>query len=169
MTAVTHPGHTGFATLAIDDRLAILNLLGAYTHYATRGDLEGWRSTFTTDATFHVCAPGKPGKPVPIADIVAAEDSAFADYRAIRANPALGERMIYRMALPYILEQSSNEATVSCELLIVRAHPQGAPPYILLTGTFSGTVVKRERCWRIHRWAIETTRVPDQNWAIPPQ
>jgi hypothetical protein len=169
VTKPTHPGQTGLTTLALDDRLAIFNLLSAYTRFANCGDLEGWSSTFTKDATYRVSAPGMPGEPVPIGDFIAAEGPAFADYRRLRVNPEAGERMIYRIAVPCIIEQTVTEATVSCELMIVRAQPQGPQPYIMLTGTFFGTVVKQDRCWRIHRWSIETTRIPDANGVTPPK
>jgi hypothetical protein len=163
-----HPGQTGLGAAAIEDRLAIINLLAAYAHYANVGDLDGWSSTFAEEATYQVSSPGAPGAPLPVTEIVKLEIPHFARYSAVHADPYLGERAVYRIANPFVVRQSEDSAEVLCDLMIVRMVPRGPDPRIMLTGGFSGTLVKRDGAWRILRWRIETSRESDADWAIKP-
>ena len=164
-----HPGQTGLGPAAVEDRLAIINLLAAYAHYANVGDLEGWLSTFTEDATYQISAPGAPGRPLSMAEIAALETPNFARYRDVDADPYLGERRVYTIANPFVARQDAESADVLCDLMIVRATPGGPEPQIKLTGGFEGVLVKRQGVWRILRWRIRVSREPAADWAIRPE
>ncbi|WP_157218956.1 nuclear transport factor 2 family protein [Flavisphingomonas formosensis] len=162
-------GHPGTIPTGgqVEDRLAIINLLAAYAHYANVGDIDGWSDCFTEDATYRISAPGAPGVPLPIAQVIAAETPQFAAYRRMLADPDSGERKIYCIVNPYVVELSRGAAMIVCELVQLRAQPNGPPPRIQLTGTYEGELIRKGGVWRIRRWSIATTRTPESVSEVP--
>jgi len=162
-----HPGAVDTDPESVSNRQAIINLLAAYGHFANVGDMEGWSDCFTRDATYRISCPGAPGEPLPIAQVIAAETPQFAAYRRMMADPMSGERKIYCLVNPYITRLNGAEASVICQLVQLRAAPEGPQPRIQLTGTYQGDLVRRDGVWRLRRWEVNTTRKPESVSEVP--
>ncbi|WP_070153684.1 nuclear transport factor 2 family protein [Sphingobium phenoxybenzoativorans] len=154
-----HPAEVP-SSAQLPDRLAILNLLGIYSAYANDGDLEGWGSLFADDAIFEIHLPDGT-YPVDKATLLAGEKHIFQLYRDRKANPASGERRLFLFSNPYVARQSIGDADVGVTMTLVRTSPDGPHPHIEATGTYTGTLVKRENIWLIHRWRVQTDRTPE--------
>ena len=161
------PGRSDLSLEAISDRLAIMNLLGAYAHYANMADFAGWCSLFTEDATFAISAPGAPGQPLPVKLIFAAERIDFAGRAQILERPASNERKWYYLVDPYIIEQTADFAKITVDLINLRILPEGPAPRIQNCAKYSGSLVKRQSDWKLHRWAVDSCRVPEPLSELP--
>jgi hypothetical protein len=161
------PGRTELSLEGLNDRLAILNLLGAYAHFANLAEFDLWSGLFTEDATFALSAPGADGEPLPIAHVFRAERVDFDGRRKILLNPGLDERKWYYIQNPYVIQQNDCDAEITADLVNARILPSGPVPRIQNCGTFRGTVVKREGVWKIHRWSVKNCRVPEPLSELP--
>lgn len=162
-----HPGTVRRQPGAIVDHAAIVNLLAAYAHFANIGDIDGWADCFTADATYAISAPGAAGQPLPIARVIAAETPQFAAYRRMLTDTSEHERKIYCIVNPFVTRIEGDAASVVAELVQLRAGAEGPAPYIQLTGTYRGDLVRTNDVWRLQRWEISTTRRPASVSEVP--
>lgn len=163
-----HPGRVASAPGETEDRLAIINLLAAYAHFANVGDIDGWAGCFADDASYRISAPNAPGAPIPKQQFVSAETPQFAAYRRMLADPSSGDRKIYCIVNPYIASIEGDRADVMAELIQLRTSADTSnPPRIQLTGGYRGQLVRRDGIWRIFRWEISTTRQPESVSEVP--
>ena len=145
-----HPGIPP-TSKQLADRLAILNVLGIYAGYINDADLKGWSDLFADDAIFEIEFPNG----IHLIDketLVAGEKHIFAIYQERLADHKLGERRIYFFSNPHIKSQQSDSAKVGVSLQIIRILPDGSTPYIELSATYSGTMIKRDNRWLLHRY-----------------
>jgi len=142
----------------VEDRLAILNLLGIYGAYANDGDFEGWIGLFADDATFEITLLDNVFM-VDKVQLGAGERHIFSVYRQRLADK--GERRLFLLMNPHVRAQGTVEAEVGMTMILVRVVPDGPLPRIESTGTYRGTLVKRGDRWLIHRWHVQTDRAPE--------
>ena len=131
----------------VADRLAIINLLGAYAYTYDQDRLDDFRALFTDSPEFVLLLDNHEYS----ADIDTVMGLLSA--RKSRFNTEANKR---RHALNswWFTSQSAQEATGHCyvQVFSIRA---GGPPIAELSACYDFTAVKQDGVWRIGRWVID--------------
>lgn len=132
------------------DRLAIINLLGAYVYTYDQDRLYEFRALFTESPELVLLHEG---------NVLAADIDAVMSLLAARKAGFKAENNQRRHALNsfWFTSQTAPEATGHCyvQVFAIRA---GGPPAADLTACYDFTAVKQDRVWRLSRWKV----APDQ-------
>lgn len=130
----------------MSDRLAILNVLGAYPYHFDEGETDEFLDLFTEDVTFEWYMAGEKvggmdGRKA-FADMIVPRMKAFAERGLIRRHTN---------ANIFIVSQTENEAHVRMGFLLHSVKDRKELT-LVTTGTYEGRLVKRNGRWLICHW-----------------
>lgn len=145
-------GDVGRADFDVTDRLAIINLFGAYAYTYDENRLDDFRTVFTESPQLVLLHEGRP---------LSADIDTVMSLLAVRKAGFKAENNQRRHALNSFCfsSQSDSEATGHCYVQVF-AVKDGGPPALDLTGRYEFTAVKRDGAWR--RWVVAI----DQNQPV---
>lgn len=136
----------GSVAFDVADRLAIINLFGAYAYTYDGDRLDAFRALFTESPQLVLLHEGEPllGDIDTVMSLLAARKQAFK-----------AEHNQRRHALNsfWFSSQSAEEATGHCYVQVF-AVKQGGAPTPDLTGCYDFTAVKQHGEWRFSRWVV---------------
>jgi hypothetical protein len=130
----------------VADRLAIINLLGAYAFTYDNDRLDDFRALFTESPELVLLHEGQ----VLSSDI----DAVMIVLRARKAAfNREGNRRRHALNSFWFTSQSATEATGHCyvQVFAIRA---GGPPTAELTGCYDFAAAKHDGVWRLRRWVV---------------
>jgi hypothetical protein len=133
------------------DRLAIVNLFGAYAHTYDENRLDEFRALFTDAPRLGMLHEG--------AELTQDIDTVM-NLLAVRKEKFRAENNQRRHALNSIwfTGQTANEATGYCYVQVF-AIKDGGRPIADLTGRYEFTAVKQDGVWRLSRWVVAMDQV----------
>lgn len=128
------------------DRLAIINLFGAYAYSYDNNRLDEFRGLFTESPELVLLHEGQP---------LSADIETVMSLLAARKAAFKAENNQRRHALNsfWFSSQSADEATGHCYVQVF-AIKAGGPPVPDLTGCYDFTAVKRDGGWKFSRWVV---------------
>jgi SnoaL-like domain len=130
----------------VADRLAIINLFGAYAYTYDENLLDDFRALFTESPELVLLIDGQP---------LSGDIETVMKLLAIRKGDFKAENNQRRHALNsfWFSSQSASEATghVYVQVFAVR---DGGPPTPDLTGRYEFTAVKEQGAWKFGRWVV---------------
>jgi len=158
------PGYPRFPTEAADssgkvnadpmfmaDRLAIINLVHAYSYLIDEGRWDEWYNLFSDDVVFEAT--------VPMLGMVRAKNKealrASNEIRYVEPGKYSTAVRRHTMGNIEVTEQTKDHAKVRTYMFI-SAVPRGDKLNMLTSGTYNATLEKRNDRWVITRWYIET-------------
>ncbi len=143
MVAVNDVGGVEFN---VADRLAIINLLGAYAYTYDQDRLDDFRALFTEAPELVLWHEGQ----VLSSNI----DTVMSFLKARKAafNSA-GNRRRHALNSFWFTSQSATEATGHCYVQVFAVRV-GGPPSPELTACYNFTAARRDGVWRLSRWAV---------------
>jgi hypothetical protein len=139
---VADVGGVGFD---VADRLAIINLFGAYAYSYDENVLDDFRALFTESPEL--------GLRLHDGTTVSRDVDTVMSLLAVRKGEFKAENNQRRHALNsfWFSSQSATEATGRCYVQVF-AIRDGGPPSPDLTGCYEFTAVKQDGVWRFSRW-----------------
>lgn len=137
-----NPGHADFDA---GDRLAIENLIYAYSFAYDNYEAEAWLSLFTDDAVFVAGTPGQPS--------VSFTGEGFRNFwtERMKTFAKSGSRRRHLMSNILFLEQTEDTAHVSVVGLLTNAK-DGKTFTPVTSLNYEGWLVKGPEGWKIERW-----------------
>ncbi|VBA42870.1 hypothetical protein LAUMK136_04788 [Mycobacterium attenuatum] len=144
-------GDVGGVNFDVVDRLAIMNLFGAYAYTYDQDRLEDFRELFTDSPELVLLHDNR--------ELTADIDTVMQLLSARKANfVAEGNKRRHALNSLWFTSQSADEATGHCyvQVFSIRA---GGPPTAHLTACYDFTVVKQQRVWRISRWVVTADQI----------
>lgn len=137
-----NPGRTDFN---VADRLAIENLIGAYSLAYDNRDADAWLGLFTEDAVFVAGVPGQ--------QPVAFTGEGFRAFWRARMKTFGASGNVRRHLMPNIvfLDQTADTAHVSVVGLLTNTN-DGRTFSAVANLNYEGWLVKRADGWKIQRW-----------------
>lgn len=143
------------------DRLAILNLMTAYSYLIDEGRWDQWYELFAKDVVVESTVPC-------FGTVVAKNRDAFkaiTDLRYLAGGKTTAMRR-HTMGNVHVAEQTPTSAKVRSYMLISSV-PASDKLNVLTTGTYNATMEKRAGKWTITRWYIEVD-APVASSPMPP-
>ncbi|CQD15827.1 hypothetical protein BN000_03318 [Mycobacterium europaeum] len=136
----------GSAAFDVADRLAIINLFGAYAYTYDHNRLDEFRTLFTESPELVLLHEGQP---------LSADIETVMSLLAARKATFTAEHNQRRHALNsfWFSGQGADEATGHCYVQVF-AIKDGGPPVADLTGCYDFTAVKRDGSWKFSRWVV---------------
>jgi hypothetical protein len=130
----------------VADRLAIINLFGAYAYTYDENRLDEFRALFTESPQLVLLHEGAP---------LSADIDTVMSLLAVRKAGFKAENNQRRHALNsfWFSSQSDREATGHCYVQVF-AIRDGGPPTPDLTGRYEFTAAKQDGTWRFSRWVV---------------
>ena len=153
-----HPapiGDVGSAAFDVADRLAIINLFGAYAYTYDGNRLDEFRALFTESPELVLLHDG---------DELSADIDTVMSLLAARKQAFAAANNQRRHALNsfWFSSQSASEATGHCYVQVF-AIKDGGPPAADLTGCYDFTAVKQHGAWRLDRWVVAIDQTQPNN------
>ncbi|BBY00844.1 MULTISPECIES: nuclear transport factor 2 family protein [Mycobacterium] len=142
----------GSAAFDVADRLAIINLFGAYAYTYDHNRLDDFRTLFTESPELVLLHEGQP---------LSADIETVMSLLAARKAAFKAENNQRRHALNsfWFASQGPAEATGHCYVQVF-AIKEGGPPTPDLTGCYDFTAVKQDGSWRFSRWVVGIDQTP---------
>jgi SnoaL-like domain len=139
-------GDVGSAAFDVADRLAIINLFGAYAYSYDENRLDDFRALFTESPELVLLHEGRP---------LSADIDTVMSLLAVRKAGFKAENNQRRHALNsfWFSSQGDTEATGHCYVQVF-AIRDGGPPVPDLTGRYEFTASKQGGAWRFSRWVV---------------
>ena len=139
-------GAVGSVAFEVADRLAIINLFGAYAYTYDENRLDEFRALFTEAPQLGLLHEG--------AELSQDIDTVMS-LLAIRKAKFKAEKNQRRHALNsfWFSGQTASEASGRCYVQVF-AIKDGGPPTPDLTGCYEFTAVKQDGVWRFSRWVV---------------
>jgi hypothetical protein len=136
----------GSVAFDVADRLAIINLFGAYAYTYDENRLDQFRELFTDSPELVLLHEGDP---------LSADIDTVMSLLAVRKGAFKAENNQRRHALNsfWFSTQSISEATGHCYVQVFAIKDSG-PPTPDLTGCYEFTAVKQHGVWRFSRWVV---------------
>lgn len=136
----------GSVAFDVADRLAIINLFGAYAYSYDENRLDDFRGLFTESPQLGLLHEGN--------ELTQDIDTVMS-LLAVRKAKFKAENNQRRHALNsfWFSSQSASEATGRCYVQVF-AIKDGGSPAPDLTGCYEFTAVKRDGVWRLSRWIV---------------
>jgi SnoaL-like domain len=138
----------GVGSVAFDvaDRLAIINLFGAYAYTYDENRLDEFRALFTESPELVLLHDSTP---------LSADIDTVMNLLAVRKTAFKAEHNQRRHALNsfWFSSQTAGEAIGRCYVQVF-AIKDGGPPTPDLTGRYEFTAVKQDGVWRFGRWVV---------------
>lgn len=140
------PGAVGSVDFDVADRLAIINLFGAYAHTYDENRLDEFRALFTEAPRLGLLHEGAE---------LSQDIETVMSLLAVRKAKFKAENNQRRHALNsfWFSSQSATEATGRCYVQVF-AIKDGGPPTADLTGCYEFIAVKQDGVWRLSRWVV---------------
>jgi hypothetical protein len=128
------------------DRLAMINLFGAYAHTYDDNRLDEFRALFTDAPELGLMHEGTE---------LSGDIDNVMSLLAVRKAKFQAEHNQRRHALNslWFSSQSATEATGRCYVQVF-AVKDGGPPSVGLTGSYEFAAVKQDGAWRFSRWVV---------------
>ena len=139
-------GDVGSVAFDFADRLAIINLFGAYAYTYDENRLDEFRTLFTESPELVLSHEGR----TPSADIDTVMSLLAARKAAFKAQ---NNQRRHALNSFWFSSQGANEATGHCYFQVF-AIKDGGPPTPDLTGCYEFTAVKKDGMWRFSRWVV---------------
>jgi hypothetical protein len=138
--------HVGSVAFDAADRLAIINLFGAYAYTYDENRLDEFRELFTESPELVLWHDGNP---------LSADIDTVMSLLAVRKAGFKAENNQRRHALNsfWFSSQRDSEATGHCYVQVF-AIKDGGPPAADLTGRYEFTALKQDGTWRFSRWVV---------------
>lgn len=157
MTVGGHPapiGDVGSAAFDVADRLAIINLFGAYAYTYDANRLDAFRALFTESPELVLLHDGTTlsGDIETVMSLLAARKQMFA---------AGHDQRRHALNSFWFSSQNATEATGHCYVQVF-AVKDGGPPTPDLTGCYDFTAVKQRGTWRFSRWVVAIDQTQPQ-------
>jgi hypothetical protein len=139
-------GDIGSVALDVADRLAIINLFGAYAYTYDENRLDEFRALFTESPQLVLLHEGLTLSENidTVMSLLAARKSAF---------KAQNNQRRHALNSFWFSSQSAREATGYCYVQVF-AVKDGGPPVPDLSGCYEFTAVKQGGAWRFSRWVV---------------
>ena len=139
-------GDIGSVAFDVVDRLAIINLFGAYAYTYDENLLDEFRALFTDSPELVLVHEGR---------VLSAPIDVVMTALAARKAAFKAEHNQRRHALNsfWFASQSADEATGHCYVQVFAA-VDGGRPQPELTGRYNFTAVKQDGAWRFSRWVL---------------
>jgi hypothetical protein len=140
------PGGVGSVAFDVADRLAIINLFGAYAHSYDENRLDEFRALFTEAPRIGLLHEG--------AELCQDIDTVMSLLAARKAKfQAENNQRRHALNSFWFSSQSANETRGHCYVQVF-ATKDGGPPNVDLTGRYEFTAVKHDGVWRLSRWVV---------------
>ena len=148
-------GDVGSVDFDAADRLAIINLFGAYAYTYDENQLDEFRALFTESPELVLVHEGR---------TLSADVDTVMSLLAVRKGAFKAENNQRRHALNsfWFSTQSASEATGRCYVQVF-AIKDGGPPTPDLTGCYEFTAVKQDGAWRFSRWVVAIDQTEPHN------
>ncbi len=136
----------GSVSFDATDRLAIINLFGAYAYTYDENLLDDFRALFTESPELVLLHEG---------GVLSAPVDVVMNALAVRKEGFKTENNQRRHALNsfWFTSQGASEATGHCYFQVFASVHSG-PPHPELTGRYGFTAVKQDGVWRFSRWVL---------------
>ena len=134
----------GDATFDAADRLAIINLIGAYVHFYDAGRLDEWQTVFADAAEVRFFNRDR------VVSSSLAETRAILDAR-VAALKAANDQRRHSVSSVWFTSQDASEASGRCYVQVFSIVDGGAPS-VAFTGYYEFTAVKQDNAWKFSRW-----------------
>ncbi len=143
---VDRPVDVGGVAFDVADRLAIINLFGAYAYTYDQNQLDDFRALFTESPEL--------GLRLYDGTTVSQGVDTVMELLALRKGEFKAQNNQRRHALNsfWFDSQSAEEATGRCYVQVFAIRDGGHPPD--LTGCYEFTAVKQDGVWRFSRWVL---------------
>jgi hypothetical protein len=143
----------GSVAFDVADRLAIINLFGAYAYTYDADRLDDFRALFTESPQLVLRHDGEPlsGDIDTVMSLLAARKQAF---------KAENNQRRHALNSFWISSQSAEQATGHCYVQVF-AIKDGGPPACDLTGCYEFIAVKQDGVWRFSRWVVALDQTSD--------
>ena len=148
-------GDVGRVDFDVADRLAIINLLGAYAHTYDDNRLDEFRALFTDSPELVLIHEG-----MTLSEDVDTVMSLLAARKA--AFQAENNQRRHALNSFWFAGQTADEATGHCYVQVF-AIKDGGPPVAELTGRYDFTAVKQGGAWHFRRWVVSIDQTQPQN------
>ncbi len=137
----------GGVAFDVADRLAIINLFGAYAYTYDENLLDDFRALFTESPELALRLPD--------GTTVSRDVDTVLKLLAVRKGEFKAENNQRRHALNsfWFSSQTASEATGRCYVQVF-AIRDGGPPSPDLTGCYEFTALKQDGVWRFSRWVL---------------
>jgi SnoaL-like domain len=137
----------GGVAFDVADRLAIINLFGAYAYSYDQNQLDDFRALFSESPEL--------GLRLHDGTTVSQDVDTVMELLAVRKGEFKAQNNQRRHALNsfWFDSQSAEEATGRCSVQVF-AIRDGGPPSPDLTGCYEFTAVKHDGVWRFSRWVL---------------
>ena len=154
MTQADYSGEVHNDPQYIADRQAIVNHVTAYSFLFDEHRFDEWYDLFTDDVSFETTAPC-------LGTIIIKGKEAYKAFVDLRLRgPGVSKEVKtvrrHTMGNIHVAKQTKDTAEVRTYLLISTVSPNDGTMTVITTGTYNGTLVKRNGKWKISRWYIET-------------
>ncbi len=126
-------------SLSADDRAAIQNLAGRYSHAIDLGDTEAWAEVFTDDGVLEMVTQGRQISGDVLRSLPAGRDPARPQSRHIPTT--------------FVIEGDGDEATMRSYVTVVRV---GDPARLAFQGRYEDRLRRVDGAWRIAHRTILT-------------
>ena len=133
--------------MSVEDKLAVLECLAAYSHTLDNGDDEGWVQLFTPDAVWESFAAGS-DKP----SIHYEGHAGIREFAAVMRARS-GTQVRHLKVNTIFVELTAEVARIRSNGILTAKAP-GQPPSIALTGIYAETLRKTPDGWRIAQIAL---------------
>ena len=145
----------GSVAFDVADRLAIINLFGAYAYAYDANRLDEFRELFTESPQLILLHEGH---------TLSGDIDTVMKLLAVRKAAFKAENNQRRHALNsfWFSGQSASEATGYCYVQVF-AVKDGGPPTPDLTGCYEFTAVKQDGAWRFSRWVVGIDQTQPRN------
>jgi 3-phenylpropionate/cinnamic acid dioxygenase small subunit len=149
--AATRPvGDTSFSA---GDRLAIINLFGAYARTYDAAITDEWLALFTDQAELRFVHENK---------ILVNGVAECARINAERAKAREAAKKRRRHALNSYVFSSQTDQEASGHLYFqIYSTQSGGAPSVTVTGSYDFTAVKQGNSWKLRRWIAQLDSLPD--------
>lgn len=136
----------GGVAFDVADRLAIINLFGAYAYTYDGDQLDDFRALFTESPELVLLHEGRP---------LSSDIDTVMSLLKVRKAAFKTEHNRRRHALNsfWFTSQSATEATGHCYVQVF-AIREGGPPSPDLTACYDFTAAKDQGVWRLSRWVV---------------
>ena len=145
-------GDVGSVAFDVADRLAIINLFGAYAYTYDENRLDEFRALFTESPQLVLLHEGRPLS----ADIDRRHEPARGQEGGVqgRKQPTAPRAEFVLVLQP---KRQRSDRTLFVQVFAIK---DGGPPTPDLTGRYEFTAVKHDGAWRFGRWVVALDQTP---------